>query len=254
LIIDTPGHESFTNLRSRGSNLCDIAVLVVDIMHGLEKQTLESLQLLLNKKTPFVVALNKIDRIYEWKSKPYNNVRDSLDVQEHHSTAEFKERLNRTILEFAEQGINSALYWENTNPEEYVSLCPTSAITGEGLPDIMMYISQLCQTVHREKLQMKEEFECTVLEVKVIEGLGTTIDVILVNGTLHVGDTIVLSGFNGPIVTTIRALLTPQPMKEMRIKGEYIHHQSIRGSMGIKISANGLENAIAGSELFRCNS
>ncbi len=73
----------------------------------------------------------------------------------------------------------------------------------------MIYISQLCQTIYREKLQIKEEFECSVLEVKVIEGLGTTIDVILVNGTLHVGDTIVISGFNGPIVTTIRALLTP---------------------------------------------
>ena len=118
----------------------------------------------------------------------------------------------------------------------------------------MTFISHMCQTYLKAKLKEKEEFECTVLEVKVIEGHGTTIDVILVNGVLNVGDTIVIAGFNGPIVTNIRALLTPQPMKELRVKGEYVHHQSIRGSMGIKISAPGLENAMAGSELYKAES
>lgn len=91
-----------------------------------------------------------------------------------------------------------------------------------------------------------------MLEVKIIEGHGTTIDVVLTNGLLKVGDTIVCSGMNGPIVTNIRALLTPQPMKEMRVKGEYVHHQKIKGAMGIKISAPNLDSAIAGSELFKC--
>lgn len=108
------------------------------------------------------------------------------------------------------------------------------------------------QTSEREKLTEKDIFECTVLEVKIIEGLGTTIDVVLTNGLLKVGDTIVISGMNGPIETNIRALLTPQPMKELRVKGEYVHHQKIKGAMGIKISAPGLDSAIAGSALYKC--
>ena len=114
----------------------------------------------------------------------------------------------------------------------------------------MTYLTHTCQTRIPNQLYMKEDFECSVLEVKVIEGFGATIDVVLVNGVLKVQDTIVLQGLNGPIVTQIRALLTPQPMKEMRVKNEYIHHRSITGAMGIKISAPGLELAIAGTELY----
>ena len=100
--------------------------------------------------------------------------------------------MNTVILEFAEEGFNVCPYWENTNTDEYVSLCPTSAITGEGLPDLMAYLSQTCQERISRQLQERDEFECTVLEVKVIEGLGTTIDVTLVNGVLKVQDTIVV--------------------------------------------------------------
>mmetsp|Transcript_30581 Transcript_30581/g.30067 ORF Transcript_30581/g.30067 Transcript_30581/m.30067 type:complete len:261 (+) Transcript_30581:1-783(+) len=108
------------------------------------------------------------------------------------------------------------------------------------------------QKILRNKiLQNNTEFQCTVLEVKKIPGVGTTVDVVLVNGEIHVGDTIVLAGFNGPIVTKIRALLTPQPMKEIRVKGDYVHHDVLYGAMGIKISAPDLDNALAGGELYR---
>jgi translation initiation factor 5B len=109
------------------------------------------------------------------------------------------------------------------------------------------------QETIRKKLEEKDEFECTVIEVKVIEGLGTTVDVVLVNGIIKVGDTIVLSGMNGPIVTKIRALLTPHPMKEMRVKGDYMHHKQIKGAMGIKISAPDMEHAMAGTQVFKCD-
>ena len=83
--------------------------------------------------------------------------------------------------------------------------------------------------------------QCTVLEVKVMEGLGATIDVILVNGTLHEGDQIVVCTTDGAIVTQARGLLTPPPMKEMRVKTEFVHHPSIEAAMGIKICGVGLD-------------
>jgi translation initiation factor 5B len=167
LIIDTPGHESFTNLRSRGSSLCNIAILVVDIMHGLEPQTLESLRLLRDKKTPFIVALNKIDRLYDWQATTDHPSILSLAQQQEHVKREFRTRTDKIIVEFAEQGLNAALYYENKNKNKVVSLVPTSAITGEGIPDLLMLLVNLTQTRMSDKLMYLSELECTVLEVGV---------------------------------------------------------------------------------------
>lgn len=250
LVIDTPGHESFTNLRTRGSSLCNIAILVVDIMHGLEAQTLESLRLLRDRKTPFIVALNKIDRIYGWNAIPDNSFRDSLAQQQRHVQREFEDRVAKTIVAFAEEGLNACLYYENKNLGRNVSLVPTSAITGEGVPDMIMLLVNLTQQRMNDRLMYLSELECTVLEVKVIEGLGTTIDVVLSNGILREGDKIVVCGLNGPIVTQVRALLTPQPLRELRIKSQYVHHKEVKAALGVKISAPDLEKAIAGSRLL----
>ncbi|KAI9725352.1 MAG: hypothetical protein M1828_003202 [Chrysothrix sp. TS-e1954] len=250
LVIDTPGHESFTNLRSRGSSLCNIAILVVDIMHGLEQQTLESMRLLRDKKTPFIVALNKIDRLYGWSRIDNNGFQESLAMQKKSVVAEFERRLTDTKTAFAEQGFNSELYYENKSLARNVSLVPTSAHTGEGIPDMLRLLVTLTQERMTNALMYLSEVECTVLEVKVIEGLGTTIDVVLSNGFLHEGDRIVLCGLNGPISTNIRALLTPAEMKELRVKSQYVHNRSVKAALGVKIAANDLDNAIAGSRLM----
>ncbi|KAG3112651.1 Eukaryotic translation initiation factor [Phytophthora idaei] len=250
LVIDTPGHESFTNLRNRGSSLCDIAILVVDIMHGLEPQTLESLRLLRQKKAPFVVALNKIDRCYGWKTMPDMPVQEALKHQNEHVIREFEDRMKAIIVEFAEQKLNAEVYWRNKDLAHTVSLIPTSAISGEGVSDLLMMLTRLTQERMAKSLAFVDILQCTVLEVKVIEGLGTTIDTILVNGTLEEGATIVVCTLDGPVVTTIRSLLTPHPMKEIRVKGEYIHHQKMKAAMGVKICAQGLEKAVAGTQIY----
>lgn len=250
LVIDTPGHESFSNLRSRGSSLCNIAILVVDIMHGLEPQTLESMRLLRDRKTPFIVALNKIDRLYGWKKVDNNGFQESLALQNKAVHNEFKNRLEETKLAFAEQGFNSELFYENKSMAKFVSLVPTSAHTGEGVPDMLKLIVQLTQERMVGSLMYLSEVQATVLEVKAIEGFGMTIDVILSNGVLKEGDRIVLCGTEGAIKTNIRALLTPAPMRELRLKSAYVHNKEVKAALGVKISAPGLEGAIAGSRLM----
>ncbi|KAM3304814.1 hypothetical protein P3S67_011680 [Capsicum chacoense] len=251
LVIDTPGHESFTNLRSRGSGLCDIAVLVVDIMHGLERQTIESLNLLKMRNTNFVIALNKVDRVYGWKACHNASIVKAMKEQSRDVQFEFRTRLTQVVTEFKEQGINTELYYKNKNMgKDTFSIVPTSAISGEGIPDLLLLLVQWTAKTMAARLAYSNEVQCTVLEVKVVEGHGTTIDVILVNGELHEGDQIVVCGMQGPIVTSIRALLTPDPMKELRVKGSYEHHKKIKAAQGIKINAQGLEHAIAGTSLY----
>uniref|UniRef100_A0A0N4ZXB6 Eukaryotic translation initiation factor 5B n=1 Tax=Parastrongyloides trichosuri TaxID=131310 RepID=A0A0N4ZXB6_PARTI len=250
LIIDTPGHESFSNLRNRGSSLCDIAILVVDIMHGLEPQTIESIKLLVKRNTPFVVALNKIDRLYGYESNPRRDIWEHLESQPRNTQLEFKERYESVFAQFAEQGLNIALAKNNTDVKEYISVIPTSAYLGDGIGNIMGYLSNYTQTYLTDRISFNKELECIVMEVRSIPGLGTTIDVVLLNGTLKQGDILVITGTEGAIVTQVRDLLMPHPLKEIRVKNEYERFKSIKGAQGIKILAKNLEKAVAGLPLF----
>jgi translation initiation factor 5B len=254
LVIDTPGHESFSNLRSRGSSLCDVAILVVDLMHGLEQQTIESLNMLRNKNVPFVVALNKVDRCYAWKTCKDTPIRDALKEQAEGTISEFRSRALDAKVQLQEQGINSNLYWEMGDDDwsnsDFIPLVPTSAITGEGVQDVLMLLCQMAQRKIWKQIMWCANLEATVLEVKAIDGLGMTVDVLVVNGYLREGDKAVFCTLDGPIVTEIRGLLTPPPSREMRVKSEYIHHKEVKGALGVKVIGNGLEKVMAGTPVM----
>ncbi|XP_048052429.1 eukaryotic translation initiation factor 5B [Megalobrama amblycephala] len=250
LIIDTPGHESFSNLRNRGSSLCDIAILVVDIMHGLEPQTLESINLLKEKKCPFIVALNKIDRLYDWKKSPDTDVVATLKKQKKNTKDEFDERAKSIIVEFAQQGLNAALFFENKDPRTFVSLVPTSAHSGDGMGNLIALLVELTQTMLARRLAHCDELRAQVMEVKALPGMGTTIDVILINGCLREGETIIVPGVDGPIVTQIRGLLLPPPLKELRVKNQYEKHKEVSTAQGVKILGKDLEKTLAGLPLL----
>ncbi|XP_077440575.1 eukaryotic translation initiation factor 5B isoform X1 [Vanacampus margaritifer] len=250
LIIDTPGHESFSNLRNRGSSLCDIAILVVDIMHGLEPQTIESINLLKEKKCPFIVALNKIDRLYDWKRSPETDVLATLKKQKKNTKDEFDERAKAIIVEFAQQSLNAALFYENKDPRTFVSLVPTSAHSGDGIGNLIALLVELTQTMLARRVAHCEELRAQVMEVKALPGMGTTIDVILINGRLREGETILVPGVDGPIITQIRGLLLPPPLKELRVKNQYEKHKEVSTSQGVKILGKDLEKTLAGLPLL----
>ncbi len=187
-------------------------------MHGLEPQTIESIDLLKKKKTPFVIALNKIDRLYEWKANRHRDVREVINAQQPNTQLEFHKRSKEVVTAMAEQGLNAALFYENPDPKSYISMVPTSAHSGDGMGNLMGLLVLLSQSMLAKRLSYSEELQATVLEVKAVPGLGTTIDVVLVNGKLKEGQTLVVAGNEGPIVTPIKALLTPAKMQDLRVK------------------------------------
>lgn len=249
LVIDTPGHESFANLRTRGSSLCDLAILVVDIVHGLEKQTIESVRLLVKRRAPFIVALNKIDRLYDWQNGDHASVRDTLEAQPEHTQLEFRKLFQNMSNELLVEGVKTALFWENKDARRCVSVVPTSAVTGDGIADMVRLILGLSGEFMREKMRVRDEVVCTVLEVKATEGFGITVDAILSNGQLCEGDRIALCATDGVIVTVVKSLLVPAPLRELRLKSQYRRVSRVYAAAGVKVAAPGLDNAVAGSRI-----
>ena len=143
---------------------------------------------------------------------------DVINSQSQNTKLEFTKRAQEVITAMAEQGLNASLFYENPDPKTYISMVPTSAHSGDGMGNLMGLLVKLSQQMLAKRLSFSNELQATVLEVKVIAGLGTTIDICLVNGSLKEGQTMVLAGTEGPIVTPIKALLTPAKMQDLRVK------------------------------------
>ncbi|KAM4905006.1 eukaryotic translation initiation factor 5B isoform 8-T8 [Sylvia borin] len=201
----------------------------------------------INEQTKMV---KNIDRLYDWKKSPDTDVAVTLKKQKKNTKDEFEERAKAIIVEFAKQGLNAALFYENKDPRTFVSLVPTSAHTGDGMGSLIALLVELTQTMLTKRLAECQELRAQVMEVKALPGMGTTIDVILINGRLREGDTIIVPGVEGPIVTQIRGLLLPPPMKELRVKNQYEKHKEVVAAQGVKILGKDLEKTLAGLPLL----
>jgi len=249
LFIDTPGHHSFTTLRSRGGALADIAILVVDVNDGFQPQTEEAIAILQETQTPFVVAANKIDTIPGWNPEPDAPIRDRYDAQTDRVRSTLDEKLYDIIGQLSDAGFNSDFYWRVSNFQENVGVVPVSAKTGEGVPDLLAVLMGLAQRYMRAAMtvDLTGPGVGTVLEVTEERGFGTTLDVILYDGTIAEDDTIVVGGTEDPIVTDVRALLKPRDLTEMRAENRFERVDRVTAAAGIKIAAPDLATAMAGA-------
>ncbi len=253
LFIDTPGHESFTHLRQRGGSIADIAVLVVDINQGFQPQTVESIRILREFKTPFVVAANKIDIVTGWKSPKGEagcRIISGIEAQKPEVQSRLDELLYTIVGKLHEMGIASERFDRVDDFTKQVAILPVSAKTGEGLPELLLSIAGLSQRFLENDLKSEagKAGKGTILEVKEEKGLGTTIDVILYEGTLRKNDTIVFGTINGAAKVKIRGLLKPN----LRATGEgdkFEYVDEVSAAAGVKVYAPGLEGALSGSPL-----
>jgi len=251
LFIDTPGHHSFTTLRSRGGALADIAILVIDILEGCQPQTLESIRILKQQKTPFVLALNKIDRIHGWECKFNRSTALSLKNQSKDSLSLFEQKFWELVGNLSEQGFNVDLYSKITDFTDTIAAVPCSAKEGEGIQDLLAITVGLAERFLSERLKdVHGEAEGTILELKDEQGLGKTLDLILYKGKLTKGDEILLVSQEGPFWSHIKGMFSPRGMSEMRDAGDrWDSVETVSAAGGIKINGPNFDRILVGTTL-----
>ena len=252
LVIDTPGHEVFTNLRARGGSAADIAILVVDVNRGFQPQTNESLKILESRKVPFVVALNKTDQLSGWRPTETSFISQAIKEQDPSIQTTLDEKIYDVVGTLSILGYQSEAFWRVQDYKTEIAIVPISAKTGVGIPELMTVLVGLTQQYLQKRLDQKEKStRGIVLEVKDEVGLGQTANVILIDGSIKKGDTIIVAKRDSVIVTKPKAILLPKPLDEMRDpRDKFKPVDEVHAAAGIKIASPELEGVLPGSTLY----
>lgn len=255
--IDTPGHEAFTTLRKRGGSLADLAILILDINEGFKPQTYEALSILKSSKTPFVVAANKIDRIPGWNESENASFSESIQNQHKNVAFDLDQKVYEIVGELHKHGFESERFDRVSDFASQITIVPISAITGEGIPELLTMLLGLAYQYLSKQLEIEENAPAsgTVLEVKEEKGLGLTIDTILYDGVLNKDDRIMLLTDNNKVISTkIRSLLKPKALEEIReTHTMFVDVDEIVAAAGVKIVAPHVDDVVSGSPLKVAN-
>ncbi len=250
LVVDTPGHAAFMNLRKRGGAVADIAILVIDVTAGTMPITWESVRILREKKTPFIISANKIDRISGWKSIKDADFLDSYNKQKPHVKDFLDEKILQIVGSFLEEGFKGIDRYDKIKDfTKKIAIIPTSAKSGEGISTLLMVLMGLVQQFLTQNLKFSEgPAKGVVLEVKKEKGYGKTIDLLIYDGIIRKGDNFIVGGLEKPIKSKVRALLVPKPLDEIRDpRQKFDNKDLISAAAGLKILAPNIEDVVAGS-------
>ena len=229
LFIDTPGHAAFTNLRKRGGSLADLAILVIDINEGIKPQTAEVIQILKHNKTPFVIALNKIDNISGWRKRD-DELKKNIELQSQNTKQNFDEKYLTLVGSLNSFGFDADLYYNIHDFTKKISLVPISAKTKEGIPELILMLLGLSQRYLSERLKLGKEARGVVLEVKK-EKTASYMEAILYDGEITKKDEIAVADFDGnPITSKIRVLEEIEPLS-FKFKPK----DKVKASTGLRI-------------------
>ena len=252
LVIDTPGHEVFANLRIRGGSAADIAIVVVDVNKGFEAQTNESIEILRKRKVPFVIALNKIDMVTGWRKGNTPFISDQIKKQDLNIQTILDEKIYNVVGSLSRLGYNSEAFWRVKDFTKELAIVPVSAASGVGIPELLAVMIGLTQQYMTKKLERRDgAARGIVLEINEEVGLGPSANIILLDGILKQGDHITVAKRDSAIVTKIKALLLPKPLDEMRDpRDKFKPVSEVMSAAGLKITSPDLDGVLAGSPLY----
>jgi translation initiation factor 5B len=252
LVIDTPGHEVFTNLRTRGGSAADIAILVVDTNRGFQPQTNESLKILQARKVPFVIALNKVDQIPGWRPVDTPYISQAIKKQDQFIQTTLDEQIYNVVGTLSILGFQSEAFYRVKDFSKEVAIVPVSARVGVGIPELLTVLVGLTQQYMQKRLAQEEKpSRGIILEVNDEVGLGTTANMILIDGRIEKGDNVVVAKRDEVVVTKPKAMLLPKPLDEMRDpRDKFKPVDSVEAAAGIKIASPDLEGVLPGSTVY----
>ena len=252
LVIDTPGHEIFANLRMRGGSAADIAIVVVDVNKGFEAQTIESTEILRKRKVPYLIALNKIDMISGWRKSGIPFIIEEMKKQDPTIQQALDTKVYDVVGSLSRLGYNSEAFWRVKDFTKELAIVPVSAATGVGIPELLAVLVGLSQQYLAKRLeQHKVGARGIVLEINEEVGLGPSANVILLDGILKHGDSIVIAKREGAIITKVKSILLPKPLDEMRDpRDKFKPVDQVISAAGLKITSPDLDGVLAGSPLY----